>query len=78
MPRTASAIQAEIDVLEAHLASANSVVGSSGSDGTSLTYAQRSAMEARLDRLYQMMDRATGKSPMFVRSRVGGLRDGRA
>ena len=78
MPRSSAAIQLEIDKIEAHLASDNSLVANTSADGTSLGYSQRSLLETRLNRLYQMLDRATGASPMFVRTRVGGLRDGRS
>ena len=78
MPMPVADIEAEIAVIKAHLLSAESLTSSAGSDGTSLGFTQRAGLEKRLNHLYAMLDRATGKSPMFARTRVGGLRDGRA
>lgn len=75
MPRSTASIQAEIDVIEARLSAADSLINSEGSDGVSISYSDRSKLEMRLDRLYVMLDRASGSGPMFVRGRVSGLRD---
>lgn len=76
MPRSTSAIQVEIDLIEARLQSADSFVRSGGSDGAQLSYEARSDLESRLDRLYRHLDRASGRAPMFVRGVVRGLRRG--
>ncbi len=73
MARSAASIQAEITTLETHLASADSLRSGVGSDGTSLSNADRASMSKRLDELYSQLDRATGNAPMFVRGRVRGL-----
>ena len=75
MPRNAASIQSEIDIIEARLASADGLANSVGSDGVSISYADRQQLAKRLDQLYLQLDRATGASPMFVRGRVSGLRD---
>ncbi len=74
MARTAASIQSEIDAIEARLSSADGLVRSVGSDGSSVTYEDRSKLEVRLDKLYQMLGRANGSNPMFVRGHVDGLR----
>ena len=73
MARSSAYIQIEITAIETRLQSADSMLSSVASDGTSVTAAERAALEKRLDSLYQMLDRATGASPMFVRGRVKGL-----
>ncbi len=74
MARSAAAIQAEITSIETHLQSSDSVVSSVGSDGTSLSRADRSKLEERLDQLYQQLGRVDGTSPMIVRGRVRNFR----
>ena len=73
MPRSIAAIQSEIDVLEARLASADSLVRSAGSDGATLTNEDRMSIAKRLDMLYLHLDRASGAAPMFARGRLEGL-----
>ena len=75
MARSVAAIQAEIDILEARLASEDGLVRSAGSDGVTISYEQRDQLAKRLDHLYMMLDRASGAAPMFVRGRISGLRD---
>lgn len=74
MGRSASSIQAEIDILETHLQASTSLVQSQGADGTSAARFNRKDIEARLDQLYQQLGRANGTSPMLVRGVVRGLR----
>jgi hypothetical protein len=71
--RSSTYIQLEITAIETRLQSADSMLQSVSADGTSVTAVERKALESRLDDLYQMLDRATGASPMFVRGRVKGL-----
>jgi hypothetical protein len=71
--RSAARIQAEIDTIEAHLASADSLRRSAGSDGTNLTNESRKELSEQLDRLYAQLGRANGTNPMFARGRVRGL-----
>ena len=73
MARSAASIQAEITILEAHLASSASLLSNTGADGTSAGFAERAAMTKRLDELYTQLDRANGTAPMIVRGRVLGL-----
>lgn len=73
MGRSAASIQAEITTLETHLQSSSSLINSTGADGVSLSYSQRSAIEARIDKLYMQLGRANGSSPMIVRGVVRGL-----
>lgn len=73
MPRAASAIQAEIDKIEAFLATDAALYQSTTADGVSRTIS-RAELSSRLDRLYIQLDRANGSAPMFVRGRVSGLR----
>lgn len=74
MGRSAASIQAAIDIIEAHLASADSLVASSGSNVTNISFAKRSELVAELNQLYMQLDRATGASPVFTRGHVDGLR----
>lgn len=73
MARSASSIQAEISSIETLLQSSQGVYASIGADGVSRTV-NRSALEQRLDRLYQQLGRADGSSPMIVRGYLKGLR----
>jgi len=73
MGRSASSIQTEITTLETYLASANSLVQGVGSDGTNVNQSRRAEVEARLDLLYQQLERANGSAPMFVRGRIKGM-----
>jgi hypothetical protein len=75
VPRSVASIQAEINKLEAHLASDAGLLSNAASDGTSIGYATRERLERRLDRLYIQLARANGNAPMIVRGRVRGLRD---
>ena len=75
MARSTASIQSEIDQLEAYLASADSLVTGASSNGASITRAQRTGIEMRLDKLYQQLGRADGSNPMFARSRLRGLDD---
>ncbi len=73
MARSATAIQTEIDALEAALpnaitAASYSVAGRSKSNQT------LEALTKRLDQLYQQLGRINGTSPMLVRGVVKGLR----
>lgn len=72
MPRSAASIQAEITALENFLQSADSLLQSVGSDGTSRTVQRKEAAE-RLDELYQHLGRVDGSAPMVVRGRLDGL-----
>lgn len=74
MARSAAAIQAEIDSLETMLQSSAGLLTTVSADGVTRTI-NRSALESRLDKLYQQLGRATGDDPMFVRGRIRGLRD---
>lgn len=74
MPRSVALIQAQIDIIEARLASAASLDESVSSDGTSIKQVEYEALNKRLERLYIQRDRASGASPMIVRGRVDGLR----
>lgn len=69
--RSAALIQAEIDALEEEC---TKFIQSAGTGGTSISRADYTAKTMRLDRLYQMLDRATGVSPMLVRGVARGLR----
>lgn len=60
-------------MLETHLQSSGSLINSTGSDGVSLSYSQRAALETRIDRLYMQLGRANGSSPMIVRGVLRGL-----
>ncbi len=71
MGRSAGYIAIEIAALEADV---TNLIQSMGSDGTSAQKADYAAKCARLDKLYQMQDRATGAAPMLVRGNVRGLR----
>lgn len=73
MARSSASIQSEITALETYLTSANSFVSSAGSDGTTLSQADRDKLSRRLDELYAQLDRVTGNAPMFVRGRIKGL-----
>lgn len=73
MSRTAAQIQAEITIIEDHLASADSLTRGVGSDGTSLTNEARKDLETRLDKLYMQLGRANGSNPMLTRGSVRGL-----
>lgn len=73
MPRAASAIQAEIDKIEAFLQTDAALYSSTSADGVNRTIARRD-LERRLDGLYIQLGRANGTAPMFVRGRVAGLR----
>lgn len=72
MGRSASAIQAEINVIETELQSSASLIASASSDSTTITK-RRELLEARLDKLYVQLGRANGTSPMIVRGVVRGL-----
>ena len=74
MPRSATAIQAEITSLETYLQSASSFISSTGSDGTSVSQAERAKLEQRLDSLYAQLGRADGSNPMLVRGRLKNMR----
>ena len=73
MPRSTTSVQAEIDVLEAFLGSAESTVEVQSANGTSATRVNRMEAAKRLDRLYVMLDRANGTEPMQVRGRIDGM-----
>lgn len=72
MSRSTANIQAEIDNIEAYLASDAALNSSMTADGVSISRAKRNELEARLDQLYQRLDRANGSAPMFVRGVVRG------
>jgi hypothetical protein len=72
MGRSVASIQAEIDILEAELTNAASVIASATSDNTTVTRT-REKLERRLDELYVQLDRASGAAPMIVRGVVKGL-----
>lgn len=72
MGRTASAIQAEINIIETELQSSASLISTASSDSTSITK-RRDQLEARLDKLYVALGRANGSAPMFVRGVVRRL-----
>jgi hypothetical protein len=72
MARSTTSIQAEINVLETELQSAQSLLASVGSDNTQITK-RRDILQSRLDYLYVMYDRASGAAPMFVRGVIHGL-----
>jgi len=71
--RNAAQIQAEITIIEAHLASAASLTRSAGSDGTAITNESRTELSKRLDMLYAQLGRTNGTNPMFARGRIRGL-----
>jgi hypothetical protein len=73
MARSASAIQAEITVIETELQSSASLISSAATDSTSITR-RRELLEKRLDQLYIQLDRTNGTAPMIVRGVVKGLR----
>lgn len=60
MPRSAAAIQAEIDVLEAFLSSTASIYQSTSADGASQTQITRPQAADRLRELYADLDGGTG------------------
>lgn len=70
--RTAALIQAEIDILETFLASADSLLSSVSADGTSRTVNRMEAAK-RLDQLYIQLERRNGSEPMFVRGVTKGM-----
>jgi hypothetical protein len=72
MPRSASSIQAEITSIETLLQSSAGLLTTVSADGVTRTI-NRTALEARLDKLYQQLGRADGSDPMFVRARIRGL-----
>ena len=72
MARSASSIQAEITALESMLSSSQSMYESVSADGVARSI-NRSALEQRIDRLYQQLGRANGTAPMFPRGHVTGL-----
>lgn len=74
MARPTASIQAEIDIIEARLQSADSSVASVGAGGTTLARTSVADDRKRLDELYQQLGRANGTSPMVVRGFVTGLR----
>ncbi len=71
MSRSAASIQAEITAIETQLQASESLYTSMGGDNVNRTI-NRPALEQRLDKLYQYLDRANG-APMTVRGRVKGL-----
>lgn len=71
--RSAASIQAEINVLEAYLASTDSTASSVSSRGTSIVNVSRADASARLDALYLQLGRIDGTAPMIVRGVVKGL-----
>ncbi len=70
MARSASSIQAEIERIEALLASEEALVESAGANGVNAKRVSYEAMTKRLDRLHQQLGRADGSNPMFVRGRL--------
>ncbi len=74
MGQSAALIQARIDVLETFLGSADSLIQSVGSDGTSLTKTDRASAAKELRQLYMDLGRVSGTSPMLARGRLRGLR----
>jgi hypothetical protein len=73
MARSTASILAEITAIEAMMASAEGLYTTVGADGVSRSI-NRADLSARLDRLYQQYDRASGNAPMIVRGHVKGLR----
>jgi hypothetical protein len=73
MARSAASIQAEITAIENMLSSAESLYTTVSATGGSRTI-DRTALQTRLDQLYQQLGRATGAAPMIVRGVVKGLR----
>jgi hypothetical protein len=73
MGRSTSSIQAEITAIETMLGSAESMYTSVGADGVSRSI-NSADLTARLDALYQQLDRANGTAPMILRGVVKGLR----
>lgn len=69
MGRSASAIQAEINIIETELQSSASLISTASSDSTSITK-RRDQLEARLDKLYIALGRVNGTSPMALRGVV--------
>jgi hypothetical protein len=73
MGRSASAIQLEIDNIEAQLATI--YAGKSlSADGVSKTNHDIEPLTKRLDLLYAQLGRANGNSPRELRGRVEGAR----
>lgn len=70
MSRSIAFIQAEIDALESRVVK---LVAAAASDGTSLTNTTIESDRRRLGELYALVDRMSGKRPMFARGRVQGL-----
>jgi pyrroloquinoline quinone (PQQ) biosynthesis protein C len=73
MARSATAIQTEIDAIEAQLP--NAIASASYSiAGRSKSNQTLDALTKRLDVLYQQLGRANGTAPMLVRGVPKGLR----
>jgi hypothetical protein len=73
MARSAASIQAEITAIETLLQSSAGLSTSVGADGVSRSI-NRPGLEARLDKLYQQLERVDGSAPVIVRGVVKGLR----
>jgi hypothetical protein len=71
MATRAASLQAQIDVIDTYLATIKPT--SVAADGVSSTSPDWIALSERRDKLQNMLDRISGASPMFVRSRTSGL-----
>ena len=78
MARSSASIQAEIDRIEALLASDDALVAGAGANGVSASRVDYDRMTRRLDLLYRQLGRADGSSPMFARGRLKGMGYGSA
>ncbi len=72
MPRSAASIAAELAVIDAHLSSVNSLIASTGSDATSVMYADRAKLSEERRLLQAEYDRVT-RGSMFARTRITGI-----
>ena len=73
MSRPLALINKQIELIEAQLCEADSLIEQAGSDGTMAKRVDYETLNDQLRRLYLERDRASG-APMFARTRVTGLR----